>query len=327
MNVSVSYTHRDSTRALELSSALEDDGYNVFIDNKIPIGNNIYKDIGAGLAKADVAIVIISPNSNENSFVNNEIVSLLSFFEKGKMPLIIPIIIGKETIIPRELSRFNYIVIPFENKKDNEPNYTLHGFRQMNEELAKDAIEKVRIILAAHDDKLRKFKEEKKESEQKVKIGLSEYIDDVFVTLKQNEKRNKRFSYILYSASLMPLMFTLVYLGVFASRVDVSVIAAEQLLFMGIIVVLVIVILFSISKFLFSLAKAFMVESIRCSDRIHAISFGKFFLDAFGTVASHEEILRAFSSWNIDNGASSFRNQSGDDYDPKLLELLSLLKK
>lgn len=33
-----------------------------------------------------------------------------------------------------------------------------------------------------------------------------------------------------------------------------------------------------------------------------------------------------FSTWNIDNGATSFRNQTSEDYDPKLHELLGLLK-
>lgn len=70
-----------------------------------------------------------------------------------------------------------------------------------------------------------------------------------------------------------------------------------------------------------------MVEAIRCSDRIHAISFGKFFLDAYGSEASREEVLRAFSSWNIDNGNTSFRNQSGEDYDPKIAEIINVLKK
>ena len=95
----------------------------------------------------------------------------------------------------------------------------------------------------------------------------------------------------------------------------------------GIVYLLIIVMLVSLSKLLFTLAKSFMVESIRCSDRIHAISFGKFFLDAYGTEASREEVIKAFSSWNIDNGSTLFRNQSSDDFDPKLVEILKILRK
>jgi hypothetical protein len=45
MNVFVSYSHSDSEFALNLFSVLESDGYKGFVDNKMPIGNNIYRDI------------------------------------------------------------------------------------------------------------------------------------------------------------------------------------------------------------------------------------------------------------------------------------------
>lgn len=89
MNIFISYSHIDKEFALKLSSALEADGYDVFIDNKIPIGNNIYKDIGKGIAKADAVIVVISKNSNGSHFVANETISMLSFLDKGRIPLVI----------------------------------------------------------------------------------------------------------------------------------------------------------------------------------------------------------------------------------------------
>ena len=99
------------------------------------------------------------------------------------------------------------------------------------------------------------------------------------------------------------------------------------LLVYGVSSLFMVVILISLSKLMFTLAKSFMVESIRCSDRIHAISFGKFFLDAYGTEASREEVIKAFSSWNIDNGNTTFRTQSSEDYDPKIAEIIKILKK
>lgn len=51
------------------------------------------------------------------------------------------------------------------------------------------------------------------------------------------------------------------------------------------------------------------------------------FLDAYGAEATREEVLEAFSSWNIDNGNTSFRNQSSEDYDPKIAEIINILKK
>ncbi len=327
MNIFISYSHVDNEFAFKLSSTLESDGYDVFIDNKIPIGNNIYKDIGKGIAKADAVIVIISPNSINSSFVANETVSMLSFLDKGRLPLVIPIVLGKDTPLPIDLHRFNYIVIPYD-EKSSETIASESSLRlKLNKSLEEDAIEKIRLIVAAHDEKLKKDKQERKESEEKVKIELSKYIDDVFVNLKDNEKRNKKFAFWLYLISIISLVATIIIAVLFFAKEQSSTTNTISIITYGIVCLFITIILISLSKLLFTLAKSFMVESIRCSDRIHAISFGKFFLDAYGADASRDEVLKAFSSWNIDNGKTSFRNQSGDDYDPRIFEILNLLKK
>jgi fructose-specific phosphotransferase system component IIB len=331
MNIFISYSHIDNGFALKLSSALEADGYDVFIDNKIPIGNNIYKDIGKGIAKADAVIVVISKASNRSHFVTNETISMLSFLDKGRMPLVIPVVLGTDTQLPADLNRFNYIVIPYENEKDDSNDfsieYSVHGAKvKLDKSLEKDAIEKIRLILAAHDEKIKQDEQEKRKSEEKVKTGLSKYIEDVFVNLKESEKRNKRFAFWLYLVSILSLIATIIIAIVFAVNKNWQTANIEYMVAYSVACLFVVVILISLSKLLFTLAKSFMVEAIRCSDRIHAISFGKFFLDAYGAEASREEVLKAFSSWNIDNGSTSFRNQSGEDYDPKILEKISALK-
>jgi hypothetical protein len=68
-----------------------------------------------------------------------------------------------------------------------------------------------------------------------------------------------------------------------------------------------------------------MVESIRNGDRIHAISFGKFYLNAYGDIATREEIKEVFGNWNIDNG-SSFITQDAKDIDPNVLGALEIIK-
>lgn len=69
-----------------------------------------------------------------------------------------------------------------------------------------------------------------------------------------------------------------------------------------------------------------MVEAIRCADRNHAISFGKFFSAAYGTEASREEVIKAFRTCNIDNGSTTYRTQSGEDCDPERSDFLKILK-
>lgn len=327
MNIFISYSHIDNEFALKLSSALESDGYDVFIDNKIPIGNNIYKDIGKGIAKADAVIVVISKNSNRSHFVANETISMLSFLDKGRMPLVIPVVLGTDTQLPADLNRFNYIVIPYENG-NLSIEYSMYDPKvKLDKSLEEDAIEKIRLILAAHDEKIKQNEEEQRKSEEKVKTGLSNYIKDVFANLKESEKRNKRFAFWLYLVSIISLIATIVIAVAFVVNRDWQTLNVEYMIAYGVVCLFVIIILISLSKLLFTLAKSFMVEAIRCSDRIHAISFGKFFLDAYGAEASREEVLKAFSSWNIDNGSTSFRNQSGEDYDPNILEIISAFKK
>lgn len=332
MNIFISYSHIDKGFALKLSSVLEADGYDVFIDNKMPIGNNIYKDIGKGIAKADAVIVVISKNSNRSHFVANETISMLSFLDKGRIPLVIPVVLGTDTLLSEDLNRFNYIVIPYENEKDNRTNssikYDVYGPKiKLDKSLEEDAIEKIRFILAAHDEKIKQSKEEQRKSEEKVKTGLSNYIEDVFTNLKESEKRNKKFAFWLYFVSIISLIATIVIAVIFVVNRDWQTANVEYMIAYGVVCLFIIIILISLSKLLFTLAKSFMVEAIRCSDRIHAISFGKFFLDAYGAEASREEVLQAFSSWNIDNGCTSFRNQSGEDYDPKIADVISVLKK
>ena len=46
-------------------------------------------------------------------------------------------------------------------------------------------------------------------------------------------------------------------------------------------------------------------------------------MNAYGKVATRDEVREVFGKWNIDNG-SSFISQSPKDYDPQILENLVL---
>ena len=184
----------------------------------------------------------------------------------------------------------------------------------------------VRLALATHDEKIKSEAEQKALSDRKIKESLSDYISDVFNSLKASETVNRKKATWLYVLSglflFTPCILAVFFIFVFSATTDstrfFSIIGG--LLFISILLV-------SISRLTFTLAKSYMVESIRCSDRIHAISFGRFFLDAYGDNATSDEVINAFSSWNIDNGGTVFRTQSSDDYAPQLIEIIKLLKK
>lgn len=68
--------------------------------------------------------------------------------------------------------------------------------------------------------------------------------------------------------------------------------------------VLTLVFILALGRLLFILGKSFMVEAIHNSDRIHAISFGEFYLNAYGKVAARDEVREVFGNWNIETVSS-----------------------
>lgn len=195
-------------------------------------------------------------------------------------------------------------------------------------------MKQIRIFLARYQKKIDDDKASKKAAEEKVQTKLSEYLKETLVTLRTAKRTNQVTAYVFYTLSVLPLGVAIIR-AVYFSRlgdmlsqnpISLAITAFSQLV--------VIILLISISKLFFSLGKSFMVESVRNSDRIHAISFGKFFLDAYGYTATREEVLKAFSAWNIDDGRTGFRDISGADYDPKfntyldeVKDIISVLKK
>jgi len=80
----------------------------------------------------------------------------------------------------------------------------------------------------------------------------------------------------------------------------------------------------AMARFAFVMGKSFMVESIRNNNRRHAISFGEFYLKAFGDKVTWSEAKDAFRSWNIDIG-SSFLTQRPGDVDPEFIQNLATI--
>ena len=62
-----------------------------------------------------------------------------------------------------------------------------------------------------------------------------------------------------------------------------------------------------------------MTESVRNSDRMHAIEFGKFYLKVFGGSVEKAEMRDIFQNWNI-GFSSEFAKQEADSFDPRVFE-------
>lgn len=93
--------------------------------------------------------------------------------------------------------------------------------------------------------------------------------------------------------------------------------------FRGLVVVAMFV---ALARYAFIFSNSYMHESLKNSERRHAINFGKFYLEAYGANASWEQVKDAFQHWNISSD-SAFTKKNTSDFDPKVMENVVELSK
>ncbi len=62
-----------------------------------------------------------------------------------------------------------------------------------------------------------------------------------------------------------------------------------------------------------------MHESLKRSDRMHAINFGKLYLEVYGNDVSQNDMKSIFENWNL-NSDSAFVKIQGPNFDPKVID-------
>ncbi|EGQ8002199.1 hypothetical protein HJA63_004173 [Vibrio vulnificus] len=93
--------------------------------------------------------------------------------------------------------------------------------------------------------------------------------------------------------------------------------------FRGLIIVAMFI---AFARYAFIFSNSYMHESLKNSERRHAINFGKFYLEAYGANSSWEQVKEAFQHWNISSD-SAFTKKSASDFDPKVMENVVELSK
>lgn len=82
--------------------------------------------------------------------------------------------------------------------------------------------------------------------------------------------------------------------------------------------------LVALAKYCFVYSQSFMHESLKNSERKHAIKFGKFYLESYGANAEWAQIREAFEHWNI-APASAFSTNDADKFDPRVIDHVAQL--
>jgi hypothetical protein len=292
----------------ELSYRLKELGHEIF-DEESDYGKQQEYSFKRAISSSDVIIPIITQYSLKSENFLNELVQLKNYSNHRNDKLLIPIVAGEVDLedLPESLFSINFI--------------TLRNKLSQNE--IAEIVKKINVAINSFLGKKIATDEIAQEIKDKIEKTAPSYISETITDLKKGERYQRRtalFWYILGFLSLISgiavaFWFSNITLSVFNGQENWSLTT-----FYALKSIFIIILLIASSKYSFTLAKSYMSESLKIADRIHAISFGKFYLQVFNDRLNPEEIKEIFRDWNINNQTNNFSNQSASDYDPKIIE-------
>jgi hypothetical protein len=277
----------------------------------IEIGSEWKTSVKKGLTEADVVVAILTETFMNSKWGESELNTIISYTQNNKSKLFIPIIIG-ELDPPYYLKEIQSIYL------ETREIWAVDGI-----------IEQIERAIDSHFGRVIANDEVVEEKRIRFESTAAEYIEEALSELKDREKglnEKAQFWYWMgYGAIAVGVLSALVFafINLFSfgeeSRWDlVTFLAIKSIVIIGL--------LLALAKYSFTLGKSFMDESLKNSDRIHAISFGKFYLKAFGDGATPEEMKDVFQHWNISSD-NSFSGLSAEMIEPNVLEAaLNILK-
>ncbi len=297
----ISHSHKDKELHDLLKEALIDIGHEVLGVDSLSVGDNLSKVLNELLHAADAVVAIITEDSIQSKHVINEITVAQAQMDAIESKMFMPIIVGNVEI----------------------PNFLRERLVEMVPDFSHDNIIKVVSNIhraVEHSNAVRVEKKRvKTEQASKLETSKTEFIKEA------EERLNKKESSLKFSANLWyGVGYVALLLGVLAAFLLIKESLGGNLATTGIVLLSIkgligVGLLVASSKYAFTLGKSYMNESLKNSDRLHAISFGKFYLQAYGDVVTPEDVKEVFQHWNIDKD-SSFKDLGSDNFDPRLFE-------
>jgi hypothetical protein len=300
--VRITFSSESINYAKYLNNQLRSLGHEVWLSQQNLSDEKSWRDqILVSLSTVDVLVPILSKALLGNNWAMEELSYAREFAADRNYPLIIPVVI-ENIQLPSTIDRYLCII-------DHENKY-------------QDTAIQINQIIRSHQFQEKKKKEERKEIQQKVESSAASFISNALKDLTEQEKSYKRTAGFWYGLAYLSLLASITFAFLKAYYNNNHPITSESLLQTTIIGIVLLGLIITLSKYAFTLGKSYMIESIRNADRRHAISFGEFYLKAYGDQCSREEIINVFKDWNIDKG-SFFINQQSADLDPHFLKIIS----
>ncbi|WP_297338400.1 toll/interleukin-1 receptor domain-containing protein [Algoriphagus sp.] len=312
----LSYQHQDIELIKRIGEDLKSRGHSIIMDETImKVGVDWRKELLNELKSSEGLLVLITKNSLNSKYVISEIGTTRAFIDENEnKKFLIPVVYG-DIEIPDFIKDLYCIRL-------SDDNY-------------EESINRIDSSISSFIGKKEAFEEKASEEREIIERKAADYIKIATDALKKRENQNKAVAYLCYGIGFMTLVSGILFAvnGLKSiSEVTETIEVTPNIVWITIITlllksVIIIGLLLACSKYTFTLGKSFMHEALRNADRLHAISFGEFFIKAYGDrISSYNEINEIFQNWNIDK-SSSFYELNSDSYDPKFSEnLIDVIK-
>jgi len=163
-----------------------------------------------------------------------------------------------------------------------------------------------------------------------LQLKIPEYVDNAINKLTIQEKDFNKKAYLWNIFGIIALSFS-VLISIVSFIYSYDLISANTLdwkifiylVFKGLIIIAIFIIF---ARYAFNVASSYTHESLKRNERIHAITFGKLFLEIYGKDIEQKEMRDIFSNWTIDVQSSFLNNKNTLD-EPKILEYFKELNK
>ncbi|MBJ2174185.1 toll/interleukin-1 receptor domain-containing protein [Aureibaculum sp. A20] len=275
------------------------------------VGHDIKTSIKNAMKSADIHIALISNDSLNSNYFMDEVIQIRNYSVHSN---------SRKLFIPIFYPNIDFSELPSTIR--NIRGIMLNGTTENDvQNVGKDIDNAINSFYG----KQIAIEEEEKEVKQKIESSAPEYISQTLTDLQSKESNMKTYALIWYGLGFIALIAG-VAATIWLSNSGLADFGEKEnwskTIFFAIKSALIIILLIASSKYSFTLGKAYMNETMKIADRIHAISFGKFYLQVFNKRIETEELKDIFRDWNINN-QSSFMGQKSDDFDPKLLDKMS----
>lgn len=306
MRIFISHSYSDFDIANQLTELLVEQGNEIvlfdndaFVNSKVQLKNNIKKLLN----ETDVLILLYTENSINSNWVNYEFNVFAEYSKQNNYrKAIFPVVIG-DIEVPKSIAN-RYVFIKAERN-----------------EIEQVAI-KLNNSLSRFQGELIAKEEQEKKVKERIEKSSADYVEETLSRLETRESELKRKANLWYNigyGSIVGGIIVAILFTILTSTIKIG--DWLDIGFLGLKSAIIIVLLITSSKYSLTLAKTYMNESLKNSDRIHAISFGKFYLQVFGNSVDSKDVKDVFGDWNLDK-QSEFIQMDSNDYDPKLVEII-----